>query len=98
MSKITDILLDNSGDLMFQNGDLVCGDSTKQHQNLLILTEKGEWKQNPTMGVGVSNYLLDDNYLPLKNEIEAQFEKDGITIESIQINNSKIQIIAEYES
>ena len=96
MADVFDILLDNDGDLMFADGDLVCGESTAQHQQLLLMINKGELKQHPLTGIGAESYLLDDDYLKLKHEIEAQFERDGMTIKQIQIND-KIQINAEYE-
>lgn len=61
MAKVYDILLDETGDLAIKNGDLVIGESTLQHQRILLLATKGGFKQHPTTGVDIQSYLLDDS-------------------------------------
>jgi hypothetical protein len=48
----TDILLDDNNDLRIENGDFVVGDSTKQHQKLLLMLSKGDTRQFALDGVG----------------------------------------------
>jgi len=97
--EVFDILIDENNDLAISAGDLSVGESTLQHQNDLLLSVKGEWKQNPDVGVGLINYLNDD-YNPdeLKQSIQSEFEKDGMRISKLELNNlSDAEINAAYK-
>lgn len=96
----TDVLLDNSLDLVFVDGDLVHGESTRQHQKLLLLTAKGEIREFPTVGVGVQDWTLDNNPGDLNGEIKRQFEQDGMLVQQVKsrvtsagISNLEIEAI-----
>ncbi len=99
MAKPTDILLDDSMDVQAFAGDFVVGDATLQHQQLLLLSEKGEWKQSPEVGVGIMSYLLDDVTIhEMHQEIQKQFSLDGMRVRKIEGNawdNTSIE--ADYE-
>ena len=77
---MTDYLLDGNNDLLVENGDFVMGDSTLQNQNLLLWGAPGAYKQYPTVGVGVFNYLKDDNTDDMLRAIRQQFTQDGMTV------------------
>lgn len=94
---MTDFLLDESFDLKFENGDLVIGESTQQHQQLLLLAGKGEFREFPTRGVGIMGWLLDDQAGNLNGAIKREFEADGMTVESVNTRNGQINIEAAYE-
>jgi len=82
--KVYDIMLDETGDLAIVNGDLVIGESTLQHQRLLLLTAPAGFKQKPLLGVDVGSYINDDDSLDdFHSAIQQQFEKDGLKIASI---------------
>lgn len=87
MADTTDILSGQDGDLLCEDGDLVIGDGTVQHQADLIASQKGEYKQDPLVGVGAEMFLLDDQY-DLLREIRAQFERDGMQVDSIEYNET----------
>lgn len=92
-----DILLNKENDLEVINGDFVTGDSSGQNQKLLLLTDKGEWKQNPTVGVGVEGFLLDEDVDGLFREIRAQFTSDGMKVKAMNVLESgKLNIDANY--
>ena len=42
-----DIRLDDDLDLVFKDGDFAISESSIQHQKLLILSDKGEFKESP---------------------------------------------------
>jgi len=94
-----DVLLDTNYDASVQNGDFAIGESTRQHQQLLLVTQPGEWKQNPTIGIGIENFLLDDGNLSrdLTAEVRRQFEDDGMTVNKIAFDGQKLTIEALYE-
>lgn len=93
-----DILLDKDGDLDSANGDLIVGKATAQNQQLLLLTNPGEWKESPTTGVGMEEFLDDDTEDELFKEIREQFKADGQTIKQLKILPSgNIGLDADYE-
>ncbi len=85
-----------NGDIVIESGDLNVKDALRQNQSLLLESNKGEWKQSPTVGVGVNNYLKDTNLLGLKAEIKRQLQQDGMTINKLEVNYSKIKVDANY--
>jgi hypothetical protein len=94
---MTDFLLDDDSDLLVIDGDLVVGESTAQHQKMLILVDKGEFKDVPMRGVGTQRYLEDDSPEKLAREIRLEFSFDGMTVNKIQIaSDLTIQIDAKY--
>lgn len=91
-----DILLDGIFDLQVAGGDLVVGESTYQHQQLLLLTDKGEWKESPTVSVGAGSFLKDEDVAGMYAEIKEQYEKDGMNFNTILNENGKTKIDAPY--
>lgn len=94
---MTDFLL-NDSDLLIINNDFVLGESTLQHQQLLLQSNKGDWKENPLAGVSVLSWLKDDNEAGLLSEIKQEFEKDGMKVNKLQLLNGKIEIDAYYST
>ena len=92
-----DILLDENDDLLIENGDFVIGESTIQHQKLLLYCNKGEFKENPTRCVGLVRFLEDNNAQALAREIDVEFSRDGMRVSKIAINIPQIEIEASYE-
>lgn len=92
-----DILLDTTYDLKFADGDLVIGESTRQHQVLLIVIEKGELREFPTRGVGVQSWLLDDFNGDFNSAVKKEYEADGMKVLSVKGNISNLQVEAVYE-
>lgn len=94
---MTDILLDADYDVTVANGDFVAGESTQQHQALLILIEKGEIREFPNRGVGAQTWLADDvNFGDFNAEVKRQFELDGMRVLSLKGKNDKLKIEAYY--
>jgi len=91
-----DLLLNEDYNLRIENGDFVVGESTRQHQDLLLLADKGEFKQFPTIGIGILRYLEDYSGDNLAREIRTEFNKDGMNVKEIRFNGSKIDITANY--
>jgi hypothetical protein len=73
-------------DLKIANGDFVVSESTAQHQSLLTRLKKGELRQFPKTGVGIDDFLLDDAPGDVFQEIQKQFEADGMVIREIDID------------
>lgn len=93
-----DLLLDTDFDILIANGDLVPGESTRQHQSLLILIEKGELREFPLRGVGAKSWLLDDQAGDLNAQIKREFEADGQRVLLVKTAaNGNIQVEGVYE-
>jgi hypothetical protein len=94
-----DIMIGEDMDILIVDGNLVFGDATMQHQQVILLAHKGELKASPLLGVGVSDWLLedDDNMLSLKIEIQKQLESDGLTISKLDTMSRPIKLEASYE-
>lgn len=91
-----DILLEE-GDLLFLHHDLVVDESTLQHQQLLLITQPGEWKTSPLAGVGLTDWLNDERNGDLVTEVRRQFKSDGMTVSEIEYADGKLKIDADYE-
>lgn len=93
-----DVLLDEGLDLREDPAthDLVEGESTLQHQELLLICPKGSFKENPDTGVGLMNYLEDENDAEMFAEIRRQFSADFMQVKAVGMNNGKLNIDATY--
>lgn len=87
-----------TGGRVIENGDFAIGESTQQHQEDLLMSEKGEWLSDLTAGVGIRSMLLNDSEPDeLKVEIQVEFERDGMDVNSLKIDNEfNLKIDANY--
>lgn len=106
MKRGTGILMDGNNDLSvivrrnangFITQGLVVGNSTLQNQSMLLSMRKSELKHAPTVGVGISDALLDHDLLPWRQKIRQEFENDGLKVKTLTYNTPKeLSIDAEY--
>ena len=87
---MTDILFDKDGNLVGTD------ESSTQHQNDIIVQQKGWSKFYPQLGVGISEFVGSEGSLDLINAIQVEFSRDGMDVENINITNEKIKINASY--
>ncbi|GIM49423.1 oxidase [Capnocytophaga stomatis] len=93
-----DILLDNNNDLKIVNGDFDIGVSDYQQQKLIVATHKGEWKEHPEVGVGITQMIANDHYTEMLIEIKKQLEYDGMQIDNVSLKeNGKLFIDGFYK-
>ena len=93
-----DILINEDGSLKITDGDLTIGESTIQHQSLIIKASKGGVKHYPALGVNVSEVLLDESPDGFILSIRKEFKRDGMLVKSLNLEKSKIKIEAHYEN
>lgn len=94
--KVSDILLDEALDLLFENGDFVIGESTGQHIEELLLLSKGGLRASPLLGADIERLKNEDAYFAeVKADMQEALETDGLKVNSISFNE-KLQINAEY--
>lgn len=81
----TDLRLINSGDQYDPVFDIGYGESTDFHQRDILFGRHGEFRQSPSLGVGVADYLEDDSQDDMFAAIRREFAKDGIKIKTMNI-------------
>jgi hypothetical protein len=92
-----DILLNEDLDLDIRAGDLTTGYSDLQHQELLLVNNRGNIKEFPTVGIDAFGYLQDNNTSALLREIRKQFSADGMQVKTIDITDTgQLNIDATY--
>ena len=92
------ILIDETGEILVQNGSMVVGDVTRQNMYFILLAQKGEFKERPTLGVGISDMVGDEDELEWKKRIREEFKKDSLKVDKNDLNlqTGKIEIEAHY--
>jgi len=95
---MTDIILNKTGDLHIQNGDIILGYCDNQHQEHILLANKGDYKEFPELGVGINNMLNEDDYMPFLIESKKNLEYDGMKINNIKFEeNGNLNIDGYYK-
>lgn len=84
---------DSSGKIV---SGMVVGDILAQNQALILQLHKGELKEDPSVGVGISDMLLDSDLQNWSREIREQMELDGQTVDRIILTNDELRIEARY--
>lgn len=79
-----------------KNGTLAVDDVLRQNQALILTLHKGELKEYPAVGVGISDMLLDHDPIYWRTAIKEQLEMDGQRVGSVKITHADIQIEATY--
>lgn len=90
----TDIQLDENMGLVFKDGDFAVGSSAQQEAMNLILSQKGEWKENPQVGMGADRYikkrvagmLAVGNMPQFKRDTKLALEADGLVVKELVVS------------
>lgn len=75
---------------------LIVGDILHQNQAIILTMRKGDLKENPSIGVGLPDMVLEHNLMAVRNEIRQQLEMDGQRVNSINVTSAAVQINANY--
>ena len=85
-----DIILNETNDLVFVNGDFKLDYSDEQNMASVIRANKGEFKQFPTIGVGIDYFLNSAKDIAtqhdLEREIDVQFKLNKLNYTSKDID------------
>lgn len=92
-----DILTDDDGELLWENGDFVIGESDQQHVLDIIDSQPGETKEFPLIGFGAINYVKTRiTEAEFKRDLKLQLNYDGYSNPNIDTSegfqNLKIEI------
>lgn len=93
---MTDLLLDENGDIQFDaNGELVIGEAEQQDVKLLLATRPGDWKEHPTTGIDALKFIKSrEAKAALAREMNIQLSADGFLISNIDIDYPNIEVDA----
>lgn len=97
---VKDFIVDSNGEMLIANGDFVVGESDQQHIEHILITYKGEWKQNPFVGIGLRSYLKAPKASTvvdqLTKNIRIQMKLDGFQLKTLKMEGlESIKIDAE---
>ena len=92
-----DLKQQSDGDLDLSGGDInIIDKPDTQHQRDILLMNKGELKHAPLTGVGVMDFLNDDNPEALMDETRRQFIKDKMHVNSVAWTENGLEVEAYY--
>ena len=75
---------------------LIVSDILHQNQAIILTARKGDIKENPSIGVGLPDMVLEHNLMAVRNEIRQQLEMDGQRVNSINVTSAAVHIDANY--
>ena len=76
---------------------LVVGDILAQNQAILLESYPGEIKENPVLGVGIQDMILDHNPILWRTRIRETLEMDNQAVNNIKLTTSSVILDAEYK-
>jgi hypothetical protein len=88
MANSQDILLDDDGDIIIENGDFKIGDSDYQHIKDNIDAQKGWFRESSHLGCAVWNKLngvIDSSYM---QTIRVNLEADGYKVQKVSVSET----------
>lgn len=82
-----DKAINNDYSLVIQNGDFVYNDQELEHAKEVIITQRGEIRQYPLVGVGLDDYVGSNiTSSELFNIISEALLKEGSILEDVTID------------
>ena len=84
-------------DIDLSSGRMTLMEVTHQNQAMLLMARPGEFKEFPSMGVGLPDILLDHELNGWRRRIIEQIEADGQRITKIQVTTSGVDLEAKYK-
>lgn len=80
-------------DLEIRDGDLLIANSDRQHQQHILIAEKGDYKQFPELGVGILNLLNSEDATKMLIEAKRNFEYDRMKVKELRFTDENTLII-----
>ena len=79
-------------DIDLTAGSITVGDTSIQEEALVLLTQRGEWKEYPLIGVGLADMVGDEDVRYWKREVTENLARVGIKIKGVIIKNEQVEI------
>ena len=74
---VKDILTDDSGDLLIEQGDLVIGEADEQLMQDIVLANRGDYKQYPQLGANLRSFSRSTHPVRMLSAIRTALQADG---------------------
>src|SRR5690554_2765095 len=75
----------------------VVGPTLEQNKALILISNQGELKLRPSIGVGIEGALLSEAYLEYRHRIRKHFAMDGLKVTRLDLyNNKNFRVDANY--
>lgn len=82
--------MDENGELLVKNSELVIDDATQQHVNHIIIAQKGEFKETPSLGFGIDNWWKrGGDAETIQRDFKNSLEKE---LRSVGYKNAKVTV------
>lgn len=89
MANVEDFIFTDDGDLKIFNGDLSVEPSDNQHIQDIFLANKGQFRQYPTIGIGIESKLNGSTNIQfLRKQIRENLKFDNMTITTLNIDGA----------
>ena len=89
--------LNYTDDLNMANGDFLIKESDSQHVQHILKANKGDFKMNPELGVGIENMLNSEEATSFLIETKKNLEYDGMKVQNIEFTEQEtLKINANY--
>lgn len=73
------------------------GDTLYQNTAVILVCQPGEIKEEPLLGVGIEDMVLDSDYAHWRRQIRLNLERDKQRVRNIQFSkNEQLKIDASY--
>lgn len=105
MTGLQFTLTDNGGydfllDIKTENGRItqgIClGETTPQNQAFILMAHKGDFKENPMLGVGIGDIVNDHDFDRWRSAIIESLVEDGQWVSRVEVSANGIEIDAKY--
>lgn len=90
-----DVLPVRGADGKIQSGFRLA-ETLPQNQAVILTCHAGEIKEVPYLGVGISDIVLDNDWLSWRRKIRMQMELDRQQVKEVKLINGKLIIDAKY--
>lgn len=89
--KRIDILEDENGDELIENGDFAIGESDGLHVRDLLLDAPGDWRQYPQVGMLIARFRNASSVQKpqFESELRATLTADGYKVKSVTFQSPK---------
>lgn len=89
-----DIILDSTGSLQENNSDFKTGDNANNLIRYIVDANKGQYKEFPTLGVGIDRYLNGNkNIQEIERDINNELISDVFTEPDVDLSDYETGII-----
>ncbi len=72
------------------------GETTPQNQAFILIAHKGDFKENPMLGVGIEDIASDHNFEAWRRAIISALVEDGQWVNSVDVSENGIEVDAKY--